>query len=86
MEVNNVGISREQTTHKVRNEEADQTLVEGINHVHPEHVWLVFLRENNNHTIVNWIPDRWDFHFSVFKRLMFLPQIHHLHDSCQKVF
>lgn len=33
-------------THKVRNEEADQTLVEGVDHVHPEHVWLVFLRRN----------------------------------------
>ena len=32
-------------THKVRNEEADQTLVEGVNHVHPEHIWLIFLQD-----------------------------------------
>jgi len=40
----------ENQTHKVRNEEADETLVEGINHVHPEHVWLIFLQDKRRHS------------------------------------
>jgi len=31
-------------THEVGDEEADQTLVDGVHHVHPEHVGLVLLR------------------------------------------
>lgn len=34
---------QDKQTHEVRNEEAHQTLVEGIDHIHPKHVWLVFL-------------------------------------------
>lgn len=30
-------------TYKVRDEETDEALVEGINHVHPEHVGFIFL-------------------------------------------
>lgn len=37
-------------TYKVRNEEADETLVEGINHVHPEHIWLIFLQDKQGHS------------------------------------
>lgn len=32
-----------QNTYKVGDEETDETLVEGINHVHPEHVGFIFL-------------------------------------------
>lgn len=37
--------NNENQTHKVGDEEADQTLIEGIDHIHPEHIWLVFLSQ-----------------------------------------